>query len=133
VDVARRRASELRMGAEDNLVNGVRGAGEFASAVRRSNGAIVGAAPAVEDHDGRVTRAEANSSPNTNRPAHAVSSANYVTVNLASALTGYSPKAIRRKIEAGVWVERREFVRAPDGHVLIDLRGYHAWVARGQA
>jgi hypothetical protein len=27
-----------------------------------------------------------------------------------------------------VWIEGREFKRAPDGHILVDLKGYEAWV-----
>jgi hypothetical protein len=57
----------------------------------------------------------------------------YVTIPVAAAITGYSPKAIRRKIEAGVWLEGREFRRAPDGHVLISVKGYELWVERGRA
>ena len=59
--------------------------------------------------------------------------ADYVTIPVAAAMTGYSPKAIRRKIEDGVWLEDREFRRAPDGHVLISVRGYELWVERGRA
>lgn len=59
-------------------------------------------------------------------------SAQYVTIPLAAALTGYSPKAIRRKIESGVWLEGREFRKAPDGHVLISMKGYQQWVERGR-
>lgn len=56
----------------------------------------------------------------------------YVTIMVASSITGYSTKAIRRKIEEGVWLEGREFRRAPDGHVLISLKGYQQWVERGR-
>lgn len=59
--------------------------------------------------------------------------ADYVTIPIAAAITGYSVKAIRRKIEAGVWLEGREFRRAPDGHVLISVKGYELWVERGRA
>lgn len=59
--------------------------------------------------------------------------ADYVTIPVAAAMTGYSPKAIRRKIESGVWLEGREFRRAPDGHVLISVKGYESWVERGRA
>jgi hypothetical protein len=59
--------------------------------------------------------------------------ADYVTIPVAAAITGYSAKAIRRKIEAGVWLEGREFRRAPDGHVLISVKGYELWVERGRA
>jgi hypothetical protein len=59
--------------------------------------------------------------------------ADYVTIPVAAAMTGYSAKAIRRKIESGVWLEGREFRRAPDGHVLISVKGYESWVERGRA
>lgn len=55
----------------------------------------------------------------------------YVTIPLAAAVTGYSVKAIQRKIEDGVWLERFEFVKPPDGRVLVDLEGYARW-ARGE-
>ena len=67
----------------------------------------------------------------TDRPRPRV--ADYVTIPVAAAMTGYSVKAIRRKIEAGVWLEGREFRRAPDGHVLISVKGYELWVERGRA
>lgn len=62
-----------------------------------------------------------------------VQSARYVTIALASTLTGYSEKAIRRKIEEGVWVENREWRRAKDGHILIDMEGYERWVEQEAA
>ena len=52
----------------------------------------------------------------------------FVTIPLAKALTGYTVSAIETKIARGVWVEGREWRRAPDGRVLIDLRGYERWV-----
>ena len=45
--------------------------------------------------------------------------------------TGYSEKAVARKIEDDVWVEGREYVRAPDGRLLIDTEGYEAWARCG--
>lgn len=61
------------------------------------------------------------------------SGADYVTIPVAAAITGYSPKAIRRKIEAGVWLEGREFRRAPDGPRADQREGYELWVERGRA
>lgn len=52
----------------------------------------------------------------------------YVTVALAAAITGLSEKAIRRKIEDGKWIEKREFVRSPDGTIFISLKGFERWV-----
>jgi hypothetical protein len=52
----------------------------------------------------------------------------YIKLPLFESLSGYTPKAIHRKIEEGVWLEGREFKRAPDGHILVDIKGYEAWV-----
>lgn len=71
--------------------------------------------------------------PDLSRWAVTPARADYVTIPIAAAITGYSVKAIRRKIEAGVWLEGREFRRAPDGHVLISVKGYELWVERGRA
>lgn len=43
-------------------------------------------------------------------------------------LTGYTVKAVQRKIEERVWREGKEYRRAGDGHILIDLEGYERWV-----
>lgn len=52
----------------------------------------------------------------------------YVLLEVAAAATGYSVKAMRRKIEEGVWREGLEWVRAPDGHVMVSMEGYRRWV-----
>ena len=49
----------------------------------------------------------------------------------AAELTGYSEKAMRRKIEDGVWLEGHEYVRAPDGRILVDMDAFNRW-ARGE-
>jgi hypothetical protein len=54
--------------------------------------------------------------------------ARYVLLPLANLLTGYSVKAMERKIERGDWVEGRVWRHAPDGRILIDLEGYQKWV-----
>ncbi|OWT68817.1 MULTISPECIES: excisionase family protein [unclassified Achromobacter] len=63
-----------------------------------------------------------------NNTATQVTPAPYVTINLASAITGLSEKAIRRKIEEGKWIEGREFERSPDGGVFISIKGYERWI-----
>lgn len=52
----------------------------------------------------------------------------YVLLALAALVTGYSVKAMERKIERGDWVEGKVWRRAPDGRILIDLLGYQKWV-----
>lgn len=57
-----------------------------------------------------------------------VAPASYVTVKLASLLTGLSEGAIRRKMQEGKWLEGREYRRSPDGGIFISLKGYQKWV-----
>ena len=54
----------------------------------------------------------------------------FVTIEAAAAITGYTAKAIRRKIQDGVWIEGQEYRKAPDGRILISIKGYEAWVLR---
>ena len=42
----------------------------------------------------------------------------------APARTGYSQKAVRKKIETGVWLEGHEYRRAPDNRIVIDMEGF---------
>ena len=57
-----------------------------------------------------------------------VAPARYVLLPVANAITGYSVKAMERKIERGDWPEGKLWKRAPDGHILIDMMGYQRWV-----
>jgi hypothetical protein len=57
-----------------------------------------------------------------------VSTSRYVLLPLANAITGYTVKAMQRKIERGEWVEGKVWVRAPDGHILISISGFEMWV-----
>ena len=57
-----------------------------------------------------------------------VAPARYVRLSLAEALTGYTVKAMERKIERGGWVEGKVWIRAPDGRIVIDILGYYRWV-----
>jgi hypothetical protein len=54
--------------------------------------------------------------------------ARYVLLPLAYLVTGYSVKAMQRKIERGDWQEGKVWRRAPDGRILIDITGYQKWV-----
>lgn len=68
------------------------------------------------------------SKPKVTVSAYAVAPAKYVKLPLFEALTGYTEKAVRRKIEEGIWIEGRQYVRAPDGHILVSMEGYYQWV-----
>lgn len=54
--------------------------------------------------------------------------ARYVTVDLAAAIHGLTPGAIRKRIERGQWVEGREWRRGPDDRIWIDNRGIEKWI-----
>jgi len=58
----------------------------------------------------------------------AILPARYVLLPLANAITGYTVKAMERKIERGDREEGKVWRRAPDGHIMIDIAGYHRWV-----
>ena len=58
----------------------------------------------------------------------AVAPTRYVLLSLAQRITGYSVKAMERKIERGDWQEGQVWKRAPDGHIVIDMWGYQKWV-----
>lgn len=64
----------------------------------------------------------------TEASAQNLVSTRYVLLPLATVLTGYTVKAMERKIERGDWVEGKVWRRAPDGRTLIDLVGYQRWV-----
>jgi len=57
----------------------------------------------------------------------------YLLIPKFCAQTGYSPKAVRRKIESGVWVEGREYCRAPDKHIFINVQAVEKWIEKGRA
>lgn len=56
----------------------------------------------------------------------------YVQLDVFEQATGYSADAVDKKIRRGVWREGVHFRRAVDGHILMDLRAYHAWVESPQ-
>lgn len=52
----------------------------------------------------------------------------WMLVSLFCLYTGYTPKAVQRKIEDGKWIEGRMYRRAPDGHITVNLQEYYSWV-----
>lgn len=62
-----------------------------------------------------------------------VTPARKVTLALAAAMTGLTRKAIEGKIARGDWLDGREYHRAPDGRIYVDMRGYEQWVESGRA
>lgn len=64
------------------------------------------------------------------KPLPGVASGRYVQPWLFELLTGYSPRAVEGKIARGDWVEGREYKKAPDGKILVDMEGFNRWVER---
>lgn len=52
----------------------------------------------------------------------------WVLIPVFCALTGYTEKAVRTKIEKGVWIQGKHYRKAPDGHVTMNLQEYYKWV-----
>lgn len=57
----------------------------------------------------------------------------YVTLAKYADMSGYTVKAIEKKIETGVWIEGRQFRKAPDGRIMVDVQGVERWVEGRQA
>jgi hypothetical protein len=55
-----------------------------------------------------------------------------VTIRAAAQRLGYTEKAIRAKIERGIWVEGLVWLRYQDGRIFIDMDAVHQW-GEGQA
>lgn len=52
----------------------------------------------------------------------------YVTVKKLSEQCGYTEKAIRRKIEEGIFIQGIHYLKAPDGRIHFDLVQYEKWL-----
>lgn len=46
--------------------------------------------------------------------------------------TGYTDKAVRRKIEEGIWLRNKHYKKAPDGRITMNLQEYYRWVEQGE-
>ncbi|WP_230588671.1 hypothetical protein [Sphingobium yanoikuyae] len=85
-------------------------------------------AKVVAEFDGDVFRPRPPRNRNTQ-----MNQSRYVRVRKFAEISGYTEKAIYRKIEDGVWLAGKEFRRAPDGNICIDIEGYEKWVEAGRA
>ena len=54
--------------------------------------------------------------------------ARFVLIPLAAQATGYTERAIHKKIDDGIWRRGHEWRKAPDGRRLIDLQAVEAWI-----
>lgn len=56
----------------------------------------------------------------------------YPTINKFAEESGYSESAIRAKMSDGTWQENHQWIKAPDGRLLIIVEGIKQWVETGQ-
>ena len=56
----------------------------------------------------------------------------YQTIRKFSSESGYTESAIRTKIRDGIWLQNRQWVKAPDGRILIYVEGYYEWVEKSK-
>lgn len=54
----------------------------------------------------------------------------FVLISKFCELSGYSLKAVEKKIYDEVWLEGRMFRKSPDGRIHIDLIEYEKWILR---
>lgn len=59
--------------------------------------------------------------------------ARFVRIRKFAEISGYTERAVYMKIARGVWLAGREYRRAPDGNICIDMEGYSQWVEGGPA
>jgi hypothetical protein len=52
----------------------------------------------------------------------------WVTAKKAAEMSGYTAKAIERKIQSGVWLQGVIWMKAPDGKIMVSPEGIDAWV-----
>jgi hypothetical protein len=52
----------------------------------------------------------------------------WVLIPMFCSLTGYTDKAVRRKMEDGVWLEGKHYKKAPDGRITMNVQEYYKWV-----
>jgi hypothetical protein len=46
---------------------------------------------------------------------------------------GYTVKAVEKKIENQVWRKGIEYIKGPDGHILLDVEAIERWVEQEKA
>lgn len=52
----------------------------------------------------------------------------WVLIPVFCSLTGYTEKAVQRKVADGVWLQGKVYRKAPDGRITINLQEYYKWV-----
>lgn len=56
----------------------------------------------------------------------------YGLPHVAALIYGYTETAIVKKMDHGVWVLGKEYVKAPDGKRFVDFEGVDRWIESGR-
>lgn len=51
----------------------------------------------------------------------------WITIRKFALETGYTEKAVRKKIERGDWLRGQVWTKAPDGRILLSIEGFNQW------
>ncbi len=55
----------------------------------------------------------------------------YKTLSKIAEETGYTEKALRNKIQTGVWEYGVQWWYAPDSRIMVSIEAYNSWVESG--
>lgn len=86
------------------------------------------AAQRLDDRGPRVNAHQAECGPGSSNQTTVAGLQTLLPVAHAAKLLGLTPKAIRRKIDAGKWRLGLEFYRAPDNCIFVDIHAAHKWI-----
>lgn len=56
----------------------------------------------------------------------------WVLIPVFCSMSGYSDKAVRRKIADGVWLQGKHYRKAPDGRIHMNMPEYYKWVEQAE-
>ena len=52
----------------------------------------------------------------------------YATINKMAELSGYTHKALEKKIETGVFLQGRHYLKSPDGRIQFIISAVESWI-----
>lgn len=56
----------------------------------------------------------------------------WVLIPVFCSLSGYTDKAVRRKMGEGVWIQGKHYKKAPDGRIHMSMPEYYKWVEQAE-
>jgi len=75
-----------------------------------------------------VSKPSIRQSANDERQPVIINAARFVTIEMCAAITGLTRSAINKRMGRGYWIEGRQWRRAEDGRIWIDMQEVEKWV-----